>query len=278
MVPLAAARTGILAAAFWLLGAAAFGEEAAYAPVEADAPAVALDAAKSLGAANWQSVEEGLQVLGAQTAYGIRISAFRISPSQFRFEIGVQAERSGERVGALGERGKAVLAVNGGFFGEKEAGGILFPVGLLRVKGRNLGQAWPRAGGYLALGEEEVRIVPSRDGPPREPRFVIQSKPMLIEPGGIWAMNANAGPPRPRTLICRLPDGDIVLVVVHGFGLNLFEAGWLMRKADAGGYFGCDAAIALDGGSSTQLWVAGREDLSVDGESPVHNALIVRRR
>lgn len=269
-------RSLAMAAALFFAAATAVAQDSAAPPVEP--PIATIEAAARLGAALWQPIEPGLEVLTADAGHGARVFAFRISPEKFRFEIAVQTQAGGERVGALGERNRAVLAVNGGFFGETESGGLLFPVGLLRVKGRNLGQVWPQAGGFLALGDDEVRIVPSRDGPPREPRFLIQSKPMLIEPGGMWAMNSNSGPPRPRTLICRQPDGEVVLAVVHGLGLNLFEAGWLLRARGEGGYFGCDAAIALDGGGSTQLWVSGRDDLAVDGETPVHNALLVRRR
>jgi exopolysaccharide biosynthesis protein len=51
-----------------------------------------------------------------------------------------------------------------------------------------------------------------------------------------------------------------------------------MRDPAQGGAFSCDSALALDGGGSTQLWVAGREDLAIAGETRVHNALIVQRK
>lgn len=120
--------------------------------------------------------------------------------------------------------------------------------------------------------------MPSREDVPDSPATILQSKPLMIEPGGKWAMNTNQALWRPRTLLCTVKNGEAVLLVLSGSGMSLYEAGWLMRKPEEGGYFACDAAIALDGGGSTQLWVEDREDLWVEGETAVHNALLVKRR
>ncbi|MCU0789818.1 MAG: phosphodiester glycosidase family protein, partial [Nitratireductor sp.] len=177
-----------------------------------------------------------------------------------------------------GPRAGALIAVNGGFFGERTEGKGLYPVGLLRIGGKIRSPNWRTAGGYILFGEKGVSIAASSAEVPDEPKTILQSKPLMIEPGGKWAMNTNQALWRPRTLLCTLDGGVAVLVVLSGSGMSLYEAGWLMRPAGVGGTFGCDAALALDGGGSTQLWVEGRDDLSVRGETPVHNSLVVRRR
>ncbi|MCB1429282.1 MAG: phosphodiester glycosidase family protein, partial [Nitratireductor sp.] len=97
-------------------------------------------------------------------------------------------------------------------------------------------------------------------------------------PGGKWAMNTNQQKLRPRTIVCTFGNDSFLLAVISGSGMSLYEAGWLMRDAGVGGYFGCDAALAMDGGGSTQLWVSSDTSLGIVGETPVNNALVVKRR
>lgn len=241
-----------------------------------DTPARSAKIASSLSKAEWRVLEDGFEVLQAQTESGIGFAAFKISLEKFAFEIAVQDHPKGERAAHIGERLEAVLAVNGGFFGESKKG-ELFPVGLMSSMGVPMGRAWLTSGGYLVLGEK-TKIVPSIEGMPLYAREFVQSKPVLIEPGGHWAMNTNSNIQKKRSLFCRLPDGDIIIALATGMGLSLFEAGWLMRAEKEGGFFGCDSAIAMDGGGSTQIWVAGHDELSYRGISPVHNFLIMKHR
>lgn len=91
-------------------------------------------------------------------------------------------------------------------------------------------------------------------------------------------MGSNSGLAKPRTILCTLDDGDVILLTVTRFGLTLYEAGWLMRSKEEGGFFGCDAALAFDGGRSTQVWYSGDEKYSSSGISPVHNFFVVRQK
>ncbi|MCG6858321.1 MAG: phosphodiester glycosidase family protein [Salaquimonas sp.] len=243
-----------------------------------EAPERSVAAHQALEAAQWEETEEGFEVMRARTGAGASLVALRIPPERFVFAIAVQTGDKGERVDAFGEREGALIAINGGFFGEDEESKRLFPVGLLRVGGKDFSPAWNLMGGVAVIKDGRLSLRPSSAGVPEATGNVLQSKPMLIEPGGKWAMNTNQGHLRPRSLLCTLKSGETLILVVKGAGLSLYEAGWLMREASAGGYFGCDAALALDGGGSTQLWIAGHEDLSFAGETPVHNALIVKRR
>lgn len=240
-----------------------------------EVPPRTADMAQALAGEQWSQLAPGLDFIRADSKSGTRVTAFEVSANDFSIRIAVQADPDGERVDAFGGRDDALLAINGGFFGEKEPGKGLYPVGLLRAGERNLSAAWTKAGGYLAISADGFDLRPTGAGVPDGFEQLLQSKPMLIEPGGKWAMNTNSQLQRWRSLLCLKPDGNLVIALVAGFGLSLFEAGWLMRGTQEGGYFGCDSALALDGGGSSQLWVRDRSDLSARGETPVHNAVVV---
>jgi len=241
-----------------------------------DTPERSLAVASALSNARWQVLEDGFEVIHGQSETGAKLTAFRISSGKFSFEIDVQDHPKGERVNHIGERLEALFAINGGFFGETSTG-ELYPVGLMSSKGVPDGKAWRTSGGYLVLGKK-IHIIPSFEGMPLYAREYVQTKPVLIEPGGHWAMNTNSGIGKKRSIICLRPKGEIIITLVTGTGLSLFEAGWLMRSTKDGGFFDCDAAIAMDGGGSTQNWVAGHPELSYRGISPVHNFLVIKRR
>lgn len=261
----------ILVLALLALPTSAFSQEAE------NAPPRSLVAMQALMAAEFDLLEPGLELMRASGG-GILLTVLRIDQRKFRFGIETQTSPDGERVDAFGRRADAVIAVNGGFFGEKAPQKALYPVGILRVGGEVFSANWAKTGGYLLFGKAGLSIAKSADPAPAAPATVLQSKPLVIEPGGQWAMNTNQENWRPRTLVCSLPDNKILLLLVWGGGMSLYEAGWLLRPTSDGGLFGCDAALALDGGSSTQLWVDGREELAIAGETAVHNALVIKRR
>jgi len=250
----------------------------AVAAAQENAPQRTQEARAAIAAAAWEEIEPGLSMLRASSPANLTITAFKVDEKLFRFDVAVQEKPDGERVDTFGPRADALVAVNGGFFGERESGRGLYSVGLLRLKGKVRSPKWKSTGGFILFDEEGISILPSRQDVPVRPATILQSKPLMIEPGGKWAMNTNQALWRPRTVLCTVKGGEAVLLVLSGSGMSLYEAGWLMRAQNEGGYFGCDAAIALDGGGSTQLWVEEREDVWVEGETAVHNALLVKRR
>ncbi len=241
-------------------------------------PPRAEEAVAALQRASWEQLEEGLSLHQAVTALGTRLTTLKISPKLFRFSIEQQETPMGERAGAMLRRTGGVIAVNGGFFGQK-ADGQLYPVGELIDDGASVSSSWSSVGGYLAFNDDGVPdITLSSDGAPEWAREAVQTRPVLIEKGGRWAMRTNGTELERRSLVCVLGDGDILLMVVSGGGLTLYEAGWVLRAANWGGHYGCEKAIALDGGGSTQLKVRGQSQLDVTGLTPVQNLLVVHRR
>lgn len=233
--------------------------------------------AAALASAAWKRINSGLEVLRSD-AGAVRVIALKIDTAFYEFSLEVQSGPDGERVIDFGARRDADVAINGGFFGEKEPGKNLFSVGYLQIDDMVFSRPWLNSGGFLVLQDGKPTIFPSDGAVPAHPGSKVQSKPLLIEPGGQWAMNTDLRNLRRRSLVCLQSDEQVVLVVIAGIGMSLYEAGWLLRETGSGGYFGCDAALALDGGGSTQLWVRDDDSLNVIGENPVHNALLVKRR
>ncbi len=241
-------------------------------------PARSVEAVEALRQSSWEELETGLASLKANTALGTQVLALKISPEHFRFSIEQQATPKGERASSVAERTGGIIAFNGGFFGQKGQGD-LYPVGMLIDDGKAVSSAWSNIGGFLALREDgRPEITLSRAGAPEWALEAVQSKPVLIETGGLWAMRTNGTELERRSLICILPDNNVVFMIISGGGLTLFEAGWLMRSPKWGGYFDCDRAIALDGGGSTQLKVRDHSQLDVSGVTGVQNLLVVHRR
>lgn len=208
---------------------------------------------------------------------GLVLTAHGISPEHFRFSIALQNDPGGERVGSAGNDRAAVLAVNGGFFATTGEG-MLSPVGYLRVGGNRLSKGWTDAGGFIAIENGRVSLTPVIAGTPQGDMDVLQSKPMMIEPGRRWAMRTNRKKLKRRTLLCLRDSGEAVLIIISRRGMSLYEAGWMMRSPDVGGYFDCASAVALDGGRSTQVYYEGHPEYSLSGFTPVHNFLLVNRR
>lgn len=236
------------------------------------------EAVNSLQESVWRELLPGLEAMEVATALGTRLVALRIAHAKFRFSVVQQEEESGERARSVVRRLDAVLAVNGGFFASSSQG-RLSPVGMLVDDGERLSAAWPLSGGFLAFDRDGLpNITLSPDGPPEQAVEAIQSRPVILEPGGKWAMNTNGNDPERRTIFCRLDQETSLILLVTGQGLSLYEAGWLLRSPSWGGFFDCDSAIALDGGSSSQLSIAGEWDLRVDALARVQNFLVIQSR
>ena len=262
------------------LGLVAFLADASLASAQNDAmltPERTRSVVEALAQSKWEVLDPGLEGMELM-AGSVGITALRIDPAKYAFSVALQSGSDGERVDEFGKQDQADIAINGGFFGEKSPARVSFRVGYLKIGKKRYSQAWSRSGGYLVIRDGRPSITPSMDGIPENANAVLQSKPLLIEPGGVWAMNTNLGNLRRRSLICLRGDDKVVLVVVSGLGMSLFEAGWLMRGRSVGGYFECDAALALDGGGSTQLWMREEKLQNIRGDNAVHNALLISRR
>lgn len=240
-------------------------------------PPRALLVADHLRGQTFEELVPGLLALKTRASNGVEIIALKIAQPEYQFLVTKQADKSGEWVDDMGKRESGLVAFNGGFFSINKKG-QKYSVGLLAKDNVRYSAAWKKSGGFLSFQQGNIDIVPTLGNVVPSGEAVLQSKPVLIEPGGKWAMNTNQAIRKKRMLVCKDGSGDVVLLAVIAGGLSLYEAGWVMRSSDVGGYFGCDSAIAMDGGGSTQIWVKDRPDLSYVGETPVHNGVVIQQQ
>lgn len=238
-------------------------------------PSKTAEVVESLNDAEWENLSDGLRSIRVVTPQGLVLNAFGISPEFYDFEVGLQAEKTGEWAKDVLEREGALIAANAGFFAEKTSG-ELYSVGFLQMDGKIRSRAWKNSGGFIQFGADGLELSPSSNGIPVGEADILQTKPMMIEPGGVWAMRSNRGEVKHRSILCKMDSGEVILATITRGGLSVFEAGWIMRAEADGGYFNCDSAVALDGGRSTQVWYSERPEMSFPGLTPVHNFLLVK--
>ncbi len=230
---------------------------------------------------SWTELEPGLElhtidVTRPRNLSGVTLVAVRLDPAHYEFRV-VSSPSHPERVEQAGPRLGAAAMIDGGYFDARGR-----PLGLLIADGVT-------AGGQLATAEGRA-VFGVRDGVP----FVsdaagleldgvteaLQTTPALVR-GGVevegfdepWRVDRRAG-------VCVDGEGRVVFAVTDTVlnGLSFSELAHLMaRSVDRGG-LGCEHAMALDGGTSAQLWTAGHEQASVEGfaDVPVFLAAIPR--
>jgi len=238
-------------------------------------PAVALALAVALAAAAepaqparpppvWTPLGRGVEHLAVAQGE-IEGHAFRFRPSDVELRI-VPAPEGRADVSELAPAGD-VIATNASFF--DEAGKAM---GLTFDRGRSL--AGPRLVKWGAFVVEGGRARIVRGAEIRDPgadALVVQGLPRLVIHGDVPKLKAQRAA---RTAVCT-ESGRVVLVVTTSRVDTTEFARFLAAPAAAGG-LGCEDALNLDGGPSTQLaarW--GGFDAQVEGGWPVPNALVV---
>ena len=263
-------------ALFGALASAGAGGETGPPPADlVNEPEPSLIAARARGSA-LEILAPGISYsLAALPEYGLRIHAWAFDPSACRFRVVEQKAPEGSRIAEFLDRPDDVFAINGGFF-ERDRHKRLTPSGLLIVDGRTIAPEHERAGSGIAYADAAGVAIAYRTAAPDKSamRSAIQVGPILVDPGGKVGIYSNQHDRLNRSALCLRP-GKVVFVAVEG-GLSLFQfARFLADRLEDGG-LGCDTAINLDGGPSTQaLFRAGRRRMEIPGAWPVQNALVV---
>ena len=231
---------------------------------------------------DWIWIEPGLGWREVTVAsYGLAVRAWAIDPAHFEIETAAQLVETGSTVRELRDARKALLAVAGGFY-ELDARSRLSPAGMLVVDRLVLNGYDPTAGsGLFYRSGDTVGIDWSRDhADDLTLSSAIQSGPMVVDPGGVNGINSNDYNRLDRIAI-GLSGPHIVIVVVKGEqeGISLFELGEILARGTDQGGFGCERAVNLSGGPTSQVSFGfGDYQVEQEGLWPVQNAIIVRQR
>ena len=207
--------------------------------------------------------------------YGLAIHVWTFDATRYDLRVVEQKAATGSTIGAFLDRPGDVFAVNGGFF-ERDDADRLTPSGLLVIDGRTVAPEHERAGsGIVYSNAGGVAIAYRAKAPPRSRMdHALQVGPILVDPGGKVGIYKNSHDRQNRSALC-LRTGAIVLDVVDG-GLSLYQLAHLLAARSGDGGLGCDVALNLDGGPSTQaLFRSGSRRIEVPGDWPVQNALVV---
>jgi hypothetical protein len=143
-----------------------------------------------------------------------------------------------------------LAVINGGYFDASYRPTTWVTSGGVELAPRNP----TTKGGVLALAGEEVFIGPTA-ALPFEPELIVQSFPLIVEPGGRAGIRTDDGKRAARTVAC-LRGGAlhfILLTAQNHEGPTLYESVAILREPAPRG-FGCSAALNLDGGPSTGVW------------------------
>ena len=237
------------------------------------------DAVAALAAAPWRKIMPGFETkLAEPTGYKLKLFAWRFDPKTFGIELVQQLGNQGSTIAELRAHHNALLAINGGFF-NIDAEQRLTPHGLLVADGRRVSSYHKGAGsGLLYEKDGAVGVTWSKDWASLGDgvKSAVQAGPMVVDPGGKNGIYVNDYNRHDRTSVCLSGDGNVTIVVVKG-GLSLFELGEILVTQAKDGGMGCERAINLDGGPSTQASFAppGGQPLEIEGTWTAQNGVLI---
>jgi uncharacterized protein YigE (DUF2233 family) len=210
--------------------------------------------------------------------FGLKVHAWTFDQDKFAFRMVMEKAPTGSHARDLIGPAPDVLAINGGFF-ERDRNGVLTPSGLVIMKGRETSPETSGGGsGIIYWGASGVGIGYRKDltghGIMAE---AVQVGPVLVDPGGKVSVKNTRHDRQNRSAACLAP-GTFTIIAVEG-GLSLYQFATLLAAPREAGGLGCDVALNLDGGPSTQASSrAGSQELDVLGGTTVQNALIIYRK
>ena len=226
---------------------------------------------------DWQSLEPGFDYRIFSTPQGKPIHVFRVNPKLFeikplfknneRFYIKNSVEESG-----------ALLGINANFFDEKgKALGVVVIDGetknpfkdiswwgvlTLSSEGKSIETPTP----YLSSSKEKHYLFSNPKGSFKNLKHAIQAGPRLVTKGVVQKLKPESSP---KTAIGINEKKDFFFVVSQS-SFSIQDLAEFMAKKESEGGLGCQDALNLDGGPSTQVYAKiASFELSLPTFSPV---------
>lgn len=199
------------------------------------------------------------------------VSVVRIDPALVRFRVGYAPDQPPGLSTWHSESG-ALATINGGFFdAHNQSTALVISDGMIS------GSSYEGLGGMFAVdtaGNVSLRYLAEQPYDPNEPLAeALQSWPMLIKPGGTLAYtSADDGQRARRSVVAIDRSGKVLLIACASSAFTLRGlADWLLSSD-----LEIDAALNLDGGSSTGLYLQSDGQFErVDAFVPLPIALLV---
>ena len=221
---------------------------------------------------SWQHVTDDLDAADTSISFGVlssaRVYLYRTSMKRFSVQV-IRAQRFGLRkapVKVLCDLAHASICINASFFDEQYR-----PLGLLIEKGAQIQKI--QKGGNLLTGifqvsRDDASIVTREAFSSPKILEAVQAGPRLIENGSLVTGLKEEDVSGRRSGVCIDSEKRIIIYAVTAplFGISIREVQKRLLFAD----IGCQNALNLDGGSSTQL---SGQPFEIAGEDEVPVAL-----
>ncbi len=226
------------------------------------------------GAYTWNRLDDGLEY--ATYSFSISekerstIHAFRIDPAKYRLRV-VMAPDEVQGATAREMAGRdALLVINGGFFTPEHRS-----IGLIVNDGKSL-NALHRTSWWsiLQIKDGVPSIVkPAEFSGATGVEMALQCGPRLTVDGTVPKLKESVSK---RSAIGIDRTGKVVIAITEGYGLSMKELARRMGDSPFQGGLGCPNSMALDGGSSSQLYAKiGKFERSIEGINKVTNGIAV---
>jgi uncharacterized protein YigE (DUF2233 family) len=225
-----------------------------------------------VAAAKWQPLAKGIDELLIKEPDVADMHVYRLAQSAVEMRVLEQTDPSGSPADQVGKAAKAVLVINGGFWWIRDDASLA-PNGLLIVDGKKRAPSKKCSvcGGILYADKKGAHLERSGAAVPAKGTLAaLQSGPVLVAPGGKVGIRKPGGPEAGRSAICLSGDSIYVFAIFNALAMQ--ETARLLQAPSATGGFGCERAINLDGGTSTQVYVnLPRHKTMVGYPRPVQN-------
>lgn len=208
-----------------------------------------------VAAVTWQPLAKGIDELTVKEPQGADMHVYRLAQKSVEMRVLEQLQPTGSSADQVGAAAKAALTINGGFWWIKD-GSSLAPNGLVIVDGRKLApsKTCSVCSGVLYTDKKGAHLDWAKAAASAKGiGSALQAGPLIVNPGSKVGMRKPGGPEAARSAICL--SGDQIYVFAIFNPLTLQETGQLLQAPVAAGGFGCERAINLDGGTSTQVFV-----------------------
>ncbi len=202
----------------------------------------------------WSPIHQGLdrRVINLPVAEGGETQSLyllRIDPDYYSFDVGYQPGDA-KSILKWSEDTGALIVVNGGYFTEEE-----YATSLIISGGTAQGTSYQGFGGMLAVNEAGPQIRWLQQQPYDSSESLVaglQSFPMLITPGGNLRYKDEGGDKARRTIVGTDVHGRFLIIISPSATFTLAEMSAYVLDSD----LELDAALNLDGGASTGLFLA----------------------
>jgi len=234
-----------------------------------------LHSALTHAATPWHTLAPGIEYVVLEfgdTDDPMNVHAFRIDPARHKLDVVLAKDfgLSATSVREMGQRARAVVAVNGGFFSPE-----FHPLGLRIAHGavRNALKDTSWWGVFFMRGTHAQIVAKNDFHAEQHLTMAVQAGPRLVVNGQI--PNLKGGEAQ-RTGIGITRDGKIVIASTEEYPISTEEFAQLFRKSARDGGLDCPNALNLDGGSSSQIFAQlGAFHLNVPNLGAVTDAVVV---